>query len=144
MLYRVNERFSFGDESTPEQLKNLAAQGYKTVIDLCTPEEGRQIAAAQAQQAGLALRQVPVSVNALSADTVQKFIDSAGHAAGPVYVRCASGKRAGLMTLLALATEENWPEEKFFEQVHAAGFDCSSAPALAQFAQEYMRGLRNR
>lgn len=141
MLKKLDDELAFGDESTQEELSALASQGYKTVIDLCTPQEGTQIAAQRAQASGLALKQVPVAVTALSADLVHEFIRQAQQAAAPVYVRCASGKRAGLMALLMRATEQGWSEQEFFRHVQEAGFDCASAPALAQFAVDYMRGL---
>ena len=142
MLLKINERLAFGDEETPEQLKALAQQGYKTLIDLCTVKEGKQISDESARKAGLEVHQVPVDVDALNNDLVRKFIQTLEQSEAPVYTRCASGKRAGLMVLLALATQQHWTEQEFFKQVEAAGFDCSTAPALAQFAHDYIRQLQ--
>ena len=142
MLLKVNEVLAFGDQESPEQLKALAQQGYKTIIDLCTPKESKQIPAERAREAGLALQQVPVAVDALNGDLVRHFIKVLEQSTAPVYTRCASGKRAGLMALLALATQQHWSEQEFFKQVEAAGFDCSSAPALAQFAHDYIQELQ--
>ena len=38
--------------------------------------------------------------------------------------------------------QEHWTQTQFFERVKAAGFDCSSAPQLAAFAEEYLGRLQ--
>ncbi|HLA74932.1 MAG TPA: sulfur transferase domain-containing protein [Gammaproteobacteria bacterium] len=144
MLKKLTKDLAFGDQASPEQLAELKGQGFKAVIDLCTPQEGRQIPPAQVQAAGLELKQFPVAVEALNKDLVKHYTQLVKEAGGPVYTRCASGKRAGLLALLSLATEHGWSEHEFFEQVKAAGFDCASAPGLAQFAMEYIQGLSSK
>lgn len=141
MWMKLNESLAFGSAADIAQLRELARQGYKTVIDLCASEENTPVLAEAARAAGLELVHFPVSVNALSKETVQGFIASLGTAQQPVYTRCASGKRAGLMALLAEATRNHWSEQEFFQHVKECGFDCESAPALAQFAMNYLRDL---
>lgn len=140
MLKQINPEIAFGDEAGPEQLRQLAGKGYKTVIDLCTPPEKNQIEAAQAQAAGIHLEQVPVAVTALSPAVVQRFNDVLDQAQGPVYVRCASGKRAALLGLLHEARQKNWHYEEVAREAQALGVDLSTPPALEQFARNYLGG----
>ena len=141
MQTKLNGSLTFGNASDAGQLRGLAQQGYKTVIDLCAAGENIPITAEAAHAAGLELQHYPVSVDSLSKATVQGFIAKLSSAQQPVYTRCASGKRAGFMVLLADATLNHWSEQEFFQHVKECGFDCESAPALAQFAMSYMRDL---
>jgi uncharacterized protein (TIGR01244 family) len=141
MFQQITDQFAIGDEITRERLKELAQQGYTMVIDLCTVQEGNAMEETQVREAGLALKHVPVSIQSLSSAIIEQFITTVEQADGPVYTRCASGRRAALMTFLTLATQEHWTRAQFFERVEAAGFDCSSAPQLAAFAQEYLNKL---
>lgn len=141
MWMKLNESLAFGSAADAAQLRELAQQGYKTVIDLCAAEENIPVLAEAARAAGLELLHFPVSANALSKEAVQGFIAKLSAARQPVYTRCASGKRAGLMTLLAEATYNHWSEQEFFQHVKECGFDCESAPVLAQFAMSYLHEL---
>jgi uncharacterized protein (TIGR01244 family) len=141
MFKQITDQIAIGDEMTPERLKELGQQGYKMVIDLCTVQEGNLIAKTQAREVGLVLKHVPVSMESLSPEIVEQFITTVEQADGPVYTRCASGRRAALMAFLTQATQERWTHTQFFEVVEAAGFDCSSAPQLAAFAEEYLEKL---
>ena len=141
MWMKLNESFAFGSAADAAQLQELAQQGYKTVIDLCAAEENIPVLAEGVRAVGLELLHFPVSANALSKETVQGFIAKLSAARQPVYTRCASGKRAGLMVLLAEATRNHWSEQEFFQHVKECGFDCESAPVLAQFTMNYLHDL---
>lgn len=143
MFKQISDQLAIGDETTPEGLKALAQQGYKMVIDLCTIQEGNTLAETLASEAGLNLKRVPVSLQNLGPAVVERFIAAVEQADGPVYTRCASGRRAALMVFLTQATQEHWTQSQFFEQVKAAGFDCSSVPQLAAFAEEYLGRLQS-
>lgn len=142
MFKQLTDQLAIGDETTPEGLEALAQRGYKMVIDLCTVQEGNTLAETRVREAGLALKHVPVSLQNLSPAVVEQFIAVVEQADGPVYTRCASGRRAALMVFLTQATQEYWTQTQFFERVNAAGFDCSSVPQLATFAEEYLGRLQ--
>jgi uncharacterized protein (TIGR01244 family) len=138
MFTSITDQLAIGDEMTQERLNAFAQQGYRTVIDLCTTQEGNTITEAQAREAGLILKHMPVSTQTLSSETVKQFITTVEDAESPVYTRCASGRRAALMAFLMQATQQHWTQSQFFERVEAAGFDCRSAPQLAAFAEDYL------
>ncbi|HLG78420.1 MAG TPA: sulfur transferase domain-containing protein [Ktedonobacteraceae bacterium] len=143
MFQQITDQFAIGDETTRGRLQTLAQQGYKMVIDLCTAEEGKAIPENEVKEAGLALKRVPVSTQSLNPVVVEQFIATAEQANGPVYARCASGRRAALMVFLTQATQHHWTNTQFFNHVEAAGFDCRSAPQLAAFAEDYLEKLQH-
>lgn len=80
-----------------EGLRQLKAQGFRTVVDLRAPsEEGVAQEKAIVEAQGLAYRHVPVTAASLSAadvDAIQAVIDDAR--AAPVLLHCASANRVG-------------------------------------------------
>jgi uncharacterized protein (TIGR01244 family) len=83
-------------QPTPEALARLKAQGFKTVINLRTEQEGAEGERAAVEAAGLRYVWVPISPETFSvADVrqVQAVLDDA--AAGPVLLHCASSNRVG-------------------------------------------------
>ncbi len=143
MFQKINDQLAIGDETTQERLQALAQQGYTTVVDLCTFQEGNILPEAPVKKVGLVLQKVPVSTQSLHPALIQQFLTIIQQADGPVYVRCASGRRAALMAFLTQATQQHWTTPQFFEYVEASGFDCSTAPQLAEFAREYMDTIQN-
>ena len=55
----------------------------------------------------------------------------------PSYIRCASGLRAGVFTLLTLANKENWTEEKYLEEF--AKLDLPKKQIIMDFAHNYFQ-----
>ncbi len=141
MFHPLNERFAIGSVADSESLKQIAESGYCTVIDLCTPVEGNQLNPDSVERLGLTYVGLPVSLKQLSEDTVKAYTQTWESAQTPIYTRCASGKRAGLITFLALATQENWTEAQLFERIKASGLDFNSVSVLSELAQNYLRNL---
>ncbi len=65
-IYDASKGVFFGTQPTPEDLKNLAAKGVKTIVNLRLPEEDQpelplDRAEAEAEAAGLMYLHVPIS-----------------------------------------------------------------------------------
>lgn len=91
-----------GGQPTEAQLRALAAEGVRTVIDLRGENESRGMDEAAVVQ-GLGMTYVTIPISGAGDLTVEraKALDAALDAAeGPVLVHCASGNRVG--ALLAL------------------------------------------
>ncbi len=56
----------------------------------------------------------------------------------PALIHCASGMRAGAMTLMNIAVHQGMTPEEAFETAEKLGFDCSSSPKLKQIFEEYV------
>jgi uncharacterized protein (TIGR01244 family) len=82
---------------TDDGLKQLKAQGFRTVVDLRTPtEEGLAEEKASLERDGIRYVHVPVTAATFSAadvDAVQAVLGDA--AAAPVLLHCASANRVG-------------------------------------------------
>lgn len=108
-LTRHSPDFATAGQLTPEQMADVARQGYRSVINNRPDGEGgpdqptaAQMAAA-AQAHSLAFASVPVVPSAISAADVQAFAEQLQKLPKPILAYCRSGARSTNLYRMALA-----------------------------------------
>jgi len=137
MFNKISENFAVGSIAKMSQLKEIKQQGYNTVIDLCSSGEENQLDSQTVSDIGFHHINIPVSSETLNQDTLNFFIEKLDSLPQPSYIRCASGLRAGIFTLLALANKENWTEEKYLEEFEK--LDLPKKQIFMDFAHNYFQ-----
>ncbi len=127
---------------TPDSgtLIQAASAGAKTVVNFreegekegLTPEAERQ----QAEKLGLNYLHHPVTADSLDAATVDDFRRSLEDLPQPVFLHCASGKRAGAMTLMALAADKGWDGDTALQEGKVRGIDLTKEK-IGEFVKSY-------
>jgi len=140
MFQSVTESLAIGNLSSPEELQAIAQQGYSTVIDLCTPTEGKQLNAEEVQKLGFNYISIPVSPQNLNSEVLKTFSETVNTASQPIYIRCASGLRAGVFTLLILADQQNWTEEEYLKRHQELGLEHKPNCPIKAFSEENFAG----
>jgi uncharacterized protein (TIGR01244 family) len=143
MFQKVTESLAIGNITSSEELREIAQQGYRTVIDLCTAAEGNLLNAEEVKQLGFDYISLPVDRQNLKPETLQGFILAVDSTNQPIYTRCASGLRAGVMTLLTLANLEGWTEQQYWERRQALGLEHKPNCPLETYAHEYFIPSQN-
>jgi len=137
MFQTITPNLAIGSLSQPEDLQGVAEKGYKTIIDLCTAAEGNQLDVAIVQGLALKYVSVPISPKNLSLETFDTFKKALESSPQPTYVYCPSGLRAGVFSLLVLASEEGWTEAQYLEKFQNLGINQKSDCPLGAFAHSY-------
>ncbi|MGB8690266.1 MAG: sulfur transferase domain-containing protein [Microcoleus sp.] len=137
MFQSVTESLAIGNVVSQEELRKIHQKGYQTIIDLCTAAEGNQLNAEEVRQLGFDYISVPVDRQNLKPKTLQGFMQAVDSTNPPIYTRCASGLRAGVMTLLTLANREGWTEQQYLDRRQALGLEHKPNCPLEAFAHEY-------
>ena len=135
MFNKITENLAVGSMAETAQLKEIKQQGYNTVIDLCSSGEENQLDSQIVTDIGFHHVNIPVCPETLNQDTLNLFIKELDSLPHPSYIRCASGLRAGVFTLLALANKENWTEEKYLEEFDK--LDLPKKQIMMDFAHNY-------
>ena len=83
-IFDASQNVFFGTQPTPDDLKNLAAQGVRTVVNLRLPgEEQSELpldrAEAEVEAAGMKYFHVPISAMELSEETVAEVTNVLRH-----------------------------------------------------------------
>ncbi len=110
-LAEVRPGLYAGGQPTAAQLRGLAAQGVRTVIDLRQPDEDRGFdETREAEALGLRYVRIPVAgAEGLDAANVRAVHQALRQSQGPVLLHCASGNRAGAVLGLLNARYEHAP-----------------------------------
>lgn len=124
-------------------LQQAASAGMKSVVNFraaeekggLPPEEEQQ----QAERMGLSYLHHPVTADSLDAALVDDFRRSLDDLPQPVFLHCASGIRAGAMTLMALAADKGWDGDTALQEGKARGIDLTQQK-IGQFVKSYADG----
>lgn len=139
---KLSDHISVGAQPSEEQLRKMAEEGIKTVVNLRTAgeedqpfspeEEGERVRAL-----GMEYLHIPVSSKEPRAEQVDQFRVEVPQLPGPVFVHCAKGKRAGAFAMMHQAVEAGWSGDETLEKAEQMGFECD-VPALKDFVRDYI------
>lgn len=144
ILHQLTERLFVSDAPTEDELRGLAARGFRSIVDLRADGEPRPRGVAPWEEArlaaasGLAYHQVPVEPPRLGdhlGDLVRRIIREA---AAPVLLHCTTGRRAGVFGLIILACDERIVPEERRRHARAMGLDFEGMPRLRAFLEAYI------
>lgn len=134
---RVDATVACGGATEPSAIAALAAEGFKTVINLrLDSEPGVSAEAAVVEQAGLAYVHIPMDPQAPQAATAERFLEViADPALQPVYVHCASANRVGAVWAIKRVVVDGWTRERAIEEGQAIGM---KSPAMLEFVHRFL------
>ena len=140
---QVNDRLACSGQPTEEQLKGIADQGYKVIINLALtgtkyslPDEAKSVA-----DLGLIYRHIPIQFDSPQLSELKEFLTLIQqHANEKTLVHCAANYRASCFTgLYLLATrqlsqdemtdfiESTWQPDPVWQQFMEDGIDFLEA-----------------
>jgi uncharacterized protein (TIGR01244 family) len=109
-FYRVEDGVAVGGQPAAEQIPSLAAEGYRTIINLRLESEfDAAPVALAARRAGLNYVNVPLSAKEPTDEAVDEFLmvtDDPG--IYPVFIHCGSGNRAAALWMIRRVLREGW------------------------------------
>lgn len=141
-LMKINEDVTVGAQPSAQRLKELAQNGFKTIVNFRTDgEDDQPISPAdegeKARQLGLEYLHVPVSMKSTKPETVDQFRQRYNQLPKPVFAHCKSGKRAGAMVMMHIASEQGMTGKDTLEKAEQMGFKCEQ-PELREFVEQYV------
>lgn len=135
-LNEVRPGLYAGGQPSAAQLRELAAQGVRTVIDLRQPGEDRGFDETHvAESLGLRYVRIPVAgAEGLDAANVRAVHQALRQSQGPVLLHCASGNRAGAVLGLVNARYEHASPEQALQLGQRAGLKSLEAATRQRLA----------
>lgn len=150
IVHRLTDRFAVSDAPTEDELRALALQGFRSIVDLRADGEPhpRGVApwkeARLAAEVGLAYRQIPVEPPRLGARLGDLVRQAVREATPPVLLHCTTGRRAGICGLLVVACDERLTVSSCLERGRAIGLDFDGMPRLSVFLRQYVERCATR
>jgi protein tyrosine/serine phosphatase len=143
---KMDENFYRGARPKPEELKNLAALGVTTVIDLTDNTREREEPAVVA--AGMRYVNIPiVDKEYPSAEKVDAFLKVVNDpATGKFFVHCAGGRhRTGIMGAVYRFNHDNWNYDQVYAEMKQYDFYTSNGHGKQlDFVQDYWQQFQAR
>lgn len=143
---KIDEKVSVGGQPSPEDLKRLAAEGFKTVVNMrkageeeqpLSPEEERE----QVEKLGLRYEHFPVAKEDMTPLVADEFRQQLPEWQEPVFVHCKSGKRSGAMVMIDRAVRQGWSGDETLQKAEQMGFECD-VPEIKEFVKSYVDSKR--
>ena len=142
-LKQVTKEISIAGQPSPQDIEDAHKNGFRTIINLRTPDESGYLADEERQVEGLGLTyaSIPVSPETLDDVAVARFSQALVSVDGtPALVHCRSAGRAGVMTLLHLAVQHGWTIQKALEEGQKMGdIAPSETSPYRAFFESYIR-----
>jgi uncharacterized protein (TIGR01244 family) len=138
---QINDSISVAmGQPTPQDLRQAAQEGYKSVLNLRSLQEEGALSDEQqhAEAAGLQYVNLPVRPDALNQEQADRIMEQIDQLPKPLLTHCKSGLRSGAMALMYVATREGLSAEAAMEKGKQMGFDCDSSPQMKEFFKQYV------
>jgi uncharacterized protein (TIGR01244 family) len=134
---KVSEDLSAAGQPTPEELKQAAQEGFKSVLNLRSPDEPGFLSdeQQQAQAAGLQYANIPLKPSEENQELTEAAIQEIENLPKPILIHCAAGARAGGIALISNAISEGLTYEEISQKAQELGFNLEQ-PHLKQFLLE--------
>jgi uncharacterized protein (TIGR01244 family) len=134
----IDENFATGAQPKDNAFAKLSSNGFKSVLNLRTANEGVDLPHEQSlvEKAGMRYINIPVVGSSPKPEQAEEFIkvvsDKANH---PMLIHCASANRVGAFWMIYRVLEQGWTEEKALEEATRIGL---TSPGLKKFAHDYI------
>ncbi|HLO88223.1 MAG TPA: sulfur transferase domain-containing protein [Nostocaceae cyanobacterium] len=116
-IRKINRELAITGQITPEQLQEIALNGYKSVLNLCLPDEGNLWNNEQEKTEFLGLKYVnfPTTIEEINQQFTLKLFETINELPKPILIHCDNSLRAATVVLLYIANKQGiafdtvWP-----------------------------------
>ncbi len=123
IIRKINDELAIAAQITPEQLQQIAQEGFKSVLNLRSPdEEGFLIGEQeQAEAFGLYYRNVPIKLEAINDEIAALVFHLINELPKPILIHCSSAKRSAALVLMYIAMRQGATFKQAFSQAEQLG-----------------------
>ncbi|MBD2212861.1 hypothetical protein H6G27_23735 [Nostoc linckia FACHB-104] len=122
-IRKINNELTIAGQINSEELKKLADEGYKSVLNLRSPDEIGFQSSEQfyTQLLGLHYANLPIKITEINPSITTQVFKTISELPKPTLIHCDSSVRAIAMVLMYLATRQGMSLEQAFKQAENLG-----------------------
>jgi uncharacterized protein (TIGR01244 family) len=123
-IRKITHDLAIAGQIGPDQLKQIAQEGFKSVLNLQTPDEIGFLINEQQQveDLGLCYVHMPIALDNINHnDLTTQVLQQMAALAKPILVHCSSDVRAAAMVLMYIATRQGVPLDQALQQAEKLG-----------------------
>lgn len=134
---KISDDLSASGQITPEELQQAAQEGFKSAINLRSPDEQGFLSdeQQQAEAAGLQYANIPLKPTEPNPELTKAALKKIADLPKPILIHCAAGARASGIALIANAIQEGLTYEQIQQKAADLGISLEQ-PHLKQFLLE--------
>lgn len=123
IIRKINDELAIAGQVTLEQLPQVAQEGFKSVLNLRSPDEDGFLNSEQQQveDLGLYYLNIPVKVEAINDEIADLVLTQTNKLPKPALVHCDSAMRAAAIVLMQIATRQGVTLKQAFKQAEKLG-----------------------
>lgn len=116
-IRKINHELSVAGQITPEQFPQLLADGYKSILNLRSPDEKGWLDDEKDKIEFLGLRylNLPTKVEEINRQTTLQVLQIINELPKPALIHCDNSIRSAIIALLYIATKQGITFEKAIE-----------------------------
>lgn len=120
---KINNELAIAGQIAPEELKQLANEGYKSVLNLRSPDEQgfQDSEQLSTQLLGLHYANLPIKLTEINPQMALQVFQKIAEMPKPTLIHCDSAVRAIAMVLMYIATKQGMSLEDAFKQAEKLG-----------------------
>ena len=107
-IRKINNQLTIAPQLSLEQLKQIAQEDFKSVLNLRSPDETGFLSSEQqeAESLGLFYINIPVNLEAINNDVITEVLKQINQLPKPILVHCDSAIRAAALVLIYIDTQQ--------------------------------------
>ena len=133
-IKKVSDELSIAGQVTPDRLQQVAQDGFKSVLNLRSPDEPGFLSDEwqQAEALGLQYANIPLRPSEANQELTKQAIQELDNLPKPVLIHCAAGARAGGIALIATGIQAGLTYEEITAKAGELGISLEQ-PHLKEF-----------
>lgn len=122
-IRKINDDLAIAGQLTSEQLQQIVQDGFKSVLNLRSPDEAGFLNNEQQQVEALGLYyiNVPVKVEAINDQVADQVLKQIDELAKPILIHCNNAMRSAALALMHIATHQGVSLSQAFKQAEQLG-----------------------
>lgn len=122
-IRKINDELAIAGQVTLEQLQQITQEGFKSVLNLRSPDEQCFLnnEQQQAEELGLYYANIPVKVDAINDEIATQVLKQIQKLPKPALVHCDSAMRSAVLVLIHIATGQGVTLQQAFKQAEQLG-----------------------
>ncbi|MCF4968642.1 beta-lactamase hydrolase domain-containing protein [Nostoc sp. CMAA1605] len=123
IIRKINHELSIAGQITPEQFPQLLVDGYKSILNLRSPDEKGWLDDEKDKLEFLGLRylNIPTKVEEINCQTTLQVLQIINELPKPALIHCDNSIRSAVIALLYIATKQGITFEKAIELTMSLG-----------------------
>lgn len=123
IVRKINNELAIAGQITLEQLPQIAREGFKSVLNLRSPDENGFLSSEQQQveTLGLSYVNIPVKFETMNDEIITSVFNAINQLPKPVLVHCDSAMRSAAIVLMYFAVRQGATLKQAFQQAEQLG-----------------------